>query len=75
MGTWVKGAKYKEMGRYQGEHMYLCVEPFTVAPLTRVLGWSVDECQVLMAAVRKEMRDAKNHFYTVFHYVQGRKPS
>lgn len=75
MGPWAKGSKHKEIGRFQREHMIACVEPFTMAIFTRVLGWSLEETQVIMANVRKEMRDPKNHLLTIFHYTYGRKPT
>ena len=37
---------------YQREQMVECVESFTLALLTRVLGWGYEETQVLMAQVR-----------------------
>ncbi|KXT06715.1 hypothetical protein AC578_8536 [Pseudocercospora eumusae] len=74
IGTWAKNKKLKEVGRYQREHMIMCVEAFTLAPLTRVLGWTMDEAQVLMAGVRNEFRDPKIHLLTIFHFVYGRKP-
>lgn len=54
--------------------MIACVEAFTLAPLTRVLGWSVEEVQVLMAGIRNEFSNPKIHLLTIFHYVYGRKP-
>jgi hypothetical protein len=55
--------------------MVECVEAFTLAPLTRVLGWGVNETEVLMANVRAEFRNPQNHFYAIFHFVYGRKPA
>lgn len=53
MGSWAKGKKNKEMGIYNRENTLECVSAFTLSLFTRVLGWSVEECQVLMAKVRK----------------------
>jgi hypothetical protein len=36
---------------------------FTMAPFTRVLGWSQEEVEVLLASVRKEFSARKNHGY------------
>ncbi|KAF2207818.1 hypothetical protein CERZMDRAFT_102084 [Cercospora zeae-maydis SCOH1-5] len=72
--TGQKNPKLKEVGRYQREHMISCVEAFTLAPLTRILGWSKDEAQALMAGVQNEFKDAKLHLLTIFHYVYGRRP-
>ncbi|EME48302.1 hypothetical protein DOTSEDRAFT_42524 [Dothistroma septosporum NZE10] len=74
IGPWAKGAKLKEIGRYQREHMNACIEAFTLAPLTRILGWRAEEAQVLMAGVRAEFNNPKIHLLTVFHYVYGRRP-
>lgn len=74
IGPWAKDRKLKEIGRYQREHMIACVEAFTLAPLTRVLGWRAEEAQVLMAGVRAEFSNPKLHLLTIFHYVYGRKP-
>lgn len=37
------------------------LEGFTMARFTRVLGWSVEEIQVLLALVRKDLRDPRIH--------------
>lgn len=74
IGHWAKNPKLKEVGRYQREHMIACVEAFTLAPLTRILGWRMEEAQVLMAGVRNEFKDPKLHLLTIFHFVYGRKP-
>ncbi|KAL3422374.1 methyltransferase [Phlyctema vagabunda] len=74
IGTWPLEKSLKTMGMYQQEQMCDCVESFTLALLTRVLKWSNEETQVLMANVRSNFRNKKNHLYCKFHYVYGRKP-
>ena len=74
VGTWPKDPKLKEIGLFEREHMLAAVEPFTLALLTRVLGWSVESTQVFMMNVRKEFQDRQNHVYSYFHFVSGRKP-
>jgi hypothetical protein len=59
---------------YNRENVLLSVESFTPGLLGRVFGWSNDEVQVLMAEVRKELRDPKLHLYAVYHFVYGRRP-
>ena len=75
MGTWPKDKKLKELGMYQREQMVECVDAFTLGLFTRFLGWDLEETQVLTAQVRDEFRNPKNHLYTVFHFVYGRKPA
>lgn len=53
MGSWPKGKRYKEMGIYNRENTLECVQAFTVKLFTHVLGWTLEECEVLMAKVRK----------------------
>jgi len=74
IGTWPVEPKLKEIGMYQLELALRSVESFTLGFLKRVNGWSNNECQVLMAEVRREIRDPKIHLYGVFHSVIGRRP-
>jgi len=74
IGTWPAEPKLKEIGRYHREVFLLSLESYTVGLLGRVDGWSNDECQVIMADVRREIRDPKLHLYGVFYVVIGRRP-
>jgi hypothetical protein len=74
IGTWSLDPKLKEIGLYQLEQICDAVESFSLAVLTRVLGWNYAECEVLIANVRRDFRNKKNHLYSVRHFVYGRKP-
>jgi hypothetical protein len=74
IGRWPKDKMLKELGTCQREHMVLCVESFTLAYFTRILNWSVRETQILMAGVKEEFRNPKNHLITVFHFTYGQRP-
>ena len=39
------------------------LEGFTLRLFTKVLGWQIEEVQVLLAAVRKDMDNPKIHVY------------
>lgn len=44
----------------------------SVAIFTRLLGWSVDELELFLVDVRREMKDTSIHAYwemLVFHYL------
>jgi len=69
-----KRPRQKTLSWYQLEQRCECIEPFTLAPLTRYLGSSKEETQVLMAGVRTDFRNRENHLYCSFHYVYGQKP-
>ena len=64
----------KEIGRYQREHMAMGIEPYTFGFIGKVLGWSEEECKVLIAKVVNEVRDRSLHLYIRFFFVYGRKP-
>jgi hypothetical protein len=53
--------------------MIACVEAFTLAPFTRILNWSYEECQVLIAGVKNEFR-TENRLITRVHFTYGQKP-
>jgi hypothetical protein len=59
---------------YQLEQLCDCVEPFTLAFFTRVLHWSPEETQILMAKVKDDFRNKRNHLHAKFHFVYGKKP-
>lgn len=54
--------------------MIMAVDSFTVAMFTRVLQWSLEETQTLMAKVKTELRNNKLHIYTKFHFVYRQRP-
>ncbi|KAI9806983.1 MAG: hypothetical protein M1833_002641 [Piccolia ochrophora] len=51
------------------------LEGFSLALFTRTLGWSLEEVQVLLAQVRKDLRDPAIHMQLDFHVVYARKPT
>jgi len=73
-GTWPKDPKLKDIGRYQVVQFSDAIEPFSMALLTRVLGWSKEECQVLVTKVKKELYNRDVHLYNNIHFVYGQKP-
>jgi hypothetical protein len=59
---------------YHHEHIMASVEPFTLALFTRVLGWSNERTQAMIASLKNAFYNRKTHFYTATHFVYGRKP-
>lgn len=74
IGTWAKDRKLKEIGAFNHTMCLEGLEAFSLGPFTRVLGWSIEEVQVLLANVRKELKNPKVHIYTDAYYVYGQKP-
>ena len=49
VGTWAKGEKQKEIGRFNQEVVLQGVDAFTIPLFTRILRWKIEECEILMA--------------------------
>ena len=45
------------------EDMGSALEGFSLAPFTRVLGWTREEVEVFLVDVRNELRNTKVHAY------------
>ncbi|KKA16637.1 UMTA methyltransferase family protein [Rasamsonia emersonii CBS 393.64] len=57
IGPWPKDPKLKEIGRFQQVQQIQGAEVYTPALFSRVLGWSKEEIDVLLAKVRDEIKD------------------
>ncbi|EAW19935.1 class I SAM-dependent methyltransferase [Aspergillus fischeri NRRL 181] len=72
---WPKDPKLKELGRYHQVNMFEAVGPYSFALFTRYLGWSRPEIEVLVAGMRKELRDYQTyHLYTKVRIIYGQRP-
>lgn len=74
IGPWSKDAHMKEIGLWNQLHWQEGIEGWSLALLTRVLGWSYTEVQVYLGKMREALRDRKIHAYHVVNVVYGRKP-
>ncbi|KAL2009086.1 hypothetical protein VTN00DRAFT_7280 [Thermoascus crustaceus] len=74
IGPWPKDPKLKELGRVQQVQQIEAIGPYTLAPFTRILGWTREEVEVLCAGVRNELKDRSLHLYVKVYFVYGRKP-
>lgn len=45
--------------------------PYCTALFSRVLGWSREDIEVLLAMIRKELRDPSIHQYLQIYIVMG----
>ncbi|KAL5336612.1 S-adenosyl-L-methionine-dependent methyltransferase [Aspergillus crustosus] len=70
---WAKEAKLKNLGRYHQANMLEALEAYSLALMTRFLGWTVDDVQVLLAGVRKELQDRTLHIYSRLYVVYGQR--
>ncbi|KAK2813779.1 hypothetical protein FQN50_000177 [Emmonsiellopsis sp. PD_5] len=74
-GPWPKDKKLKEMGKFHQLQMYGAFTGYTIAPLSRVLGWSNEEIEVLIAGLRNQIQDKSIHVYARAHFIYGQKPA
>ncbi|KAF6807133.1 methyltransferase domain-containing protein [Colletotrichum sojae] len=63
IGPWAKDPHYRELGEWALANSLEGLEAWTMAAFTRALDWSVEEIQVLLAQVRKDMSDKRIHHY------------
>ncbi|KAL1892996.1 hypothetical protein Sste5346_006676 [Sporothrix stenoceras] len=74
INRWPRDKKYKDLGMWSLANMDSALEPSSLAPLTRALGWSREEVLVLVSKARKVLRDTNVHAYWPIYVVHGRKP-
>ncbi|KAJ9143021.1 S-adenosyl-L-methionine-dependent methyltransferase [Pleurostoma richardsiae] len=75
LNPWPRDKKLKELGAWTFQNVSDGIEAFSLALLSRVLGWSREEIEVLLADVRRELRDRSIHAYIPVYTVYGRKPT
>lgn len=73
VGPWAKHKKNKELGRLAFMDFYDGMAA-TVPVFEKILGYTAEEAQVLIAEVRKEFRDQKVHLYQPCCFCYARKP-
>ena len=74
VGSWPQDPKLKKIGKYNLAATMDGIESYSLALLTRVLGWKSEETLVFLSAVKKEQQDPRVHVYGEWHVSYGRKP-
>ena len=74
IGPWPKDKHLKDIGAWNLVQLEDGLEGFTLRLFTQFLGWKTEEVHVMLAKVRKDMRDPKIHAQYDFHVVYGQKP-
>ncbi|KAI8300274.1 Secondary metabolism regulator LAE1 [Colletotrichum sp. SAR11_59] len=72
--SWPKERRHKELGVWMNENLHEGWEAICMAPLTRVLGWTREEVEDLMAQNRQEQDDRSIHAYYSIWSIYGKKP-
>ncbi|KAJ5743227.1 hypothetical protein N7533_010329 [Penicillium manginii] len=78
IGAWPKDPILKEAGRLHYHQWTSGMEGWAIFFLTKYgvpEPWSIEEVQVLMAKVRKEIHNPRHHLYQVARRVWGRRPT
>ncbi|RMJ22615.1 Methyltransferase [Aspergillus sp. HF37] len=73
VNPWPKDRRMKDLGRYNQVNVLEGLEAYTLASLTRVLGWDMQEVETFFAGVRKELVDRSLHVYVKFYFIYGQK--
>lgn len=63
INTWPKDKKLKELGKWNLVNMVDGLEGYTVRPFTKIMGMGIEEVELLMMEVRKELHSKKMHVY------------
>jgi len=62
---WAKGPHQKMLGLMQQTNILDGIHGMSINLFTKVLGWTVQEVEVFLVDVRKDLKDTRIHFYYV----------
>ena len=74
IGPWPKDKHLKTLGAWNLVQLEDGLEGFVLRLFTQQLGWQKGEVEVLLAKVRKDLRDPRIHAQYNFHVIYGQKP-
>ncbi|KAK7414827.1 hypothetical protein QQX98_006342 [Neonectria punicea] len=74
IGAWAKDPILKEVGKYQAMQSLQAIDSYTPMLFEKILGWRMEEIQVLMAQAKKELKDRSIHLYLLVYFIWARKP-
>lgn len=63
VGPWAKNSKLKTIGRFEMINMDEGLGSLSLMLFTRALKWSVDEVELFLMNVRKDVKDRRIHSY------------
>lgn len=74
IGPWPKDKHLKTIGAWNLVQLEDGLEGFTLRLFTQHLDWKYEEVEVMLAKVRKDLRDPRIHAQYDFHVVYGQRP-
>ncbi|KAK4660206.1 hypothetical protein QC762_117040 [Podospora pseudocomata] len=75
IGTWPKNRILKTVGLYWRTILLDGIQAIALGPLTRGLGWSQSDVEMLLMEVRRAYKDNSCLLYMPFHIIYGQKPA
>ncbi|CAK7227828.1 hypothetical protein SCUCBS95973_006673 [Sporothrix curviconia] len=74
INPWPRGRENKVLGAMEMTNLLEVAHGITSAVFTKALGWSVEEVEVFLTKVRKELQDRSIHAYLPVVAIYGQKP-
>ncbi|PUU78552.1 S-adenosyl-L-methionine-dependent methyltransferase [Tuber borchii] len=74
LSPWPSDSYLKDCGRWYNLGLSEALEGYTLAPMTRVGGWSVDDVKNLLGPVQKDINNRRIHAYSDMHIWIARRP-
>ena len=74
LGPWPKDKRLRKSRQYNLVGISEGLTGFSIRVFTQILGWSLEEMEILLAQVRAEWRKRTIHGYFPIWVVYGQKP-
>lgn len=74
IGTWPKNETLATVGLYNQAMCTDGLQGNSMKTFTKGLGWTAEEVEVFLIAVRASLKDRSVHSYLTFHVCYGQKP-
>ncbi|CAG8923946.1 unnamed protein product [Penicillium salamii] len=74
LNPWHKDEHEQKVARWYNLAISESVLPLSLAPFSRVLGWTREQIDRIAADVKQEAFDKKTHTFNLLHIYQARKP-
>jgi len=74
INSWPKDPKYKNLGLWSHQNAIEGLQAVSLMLFTNVLGWSTEEAEILIAGVRRDLKNRHIHAYWPVRVVYGQKP-
>lgn len=73
LGSWPRDGAQKDIGRLVRDIFACGLQAMAMGPLTRGLGWSPEQVEMLLVEVRRGLRDRSVHACISFHTMVAQK--